>query len=104
MSIAYVSDWATQGLGSFIDDTTVLVDGVESATTSFETDLGGWTVPGAPAGSDPNNNDYQRDQSAFDEGAVVVTADTVYAGFGAEGLAPAQRADFIARSLQHLLG
>ena len=60
-------------------------------------------MPGAPPGSEPNNNDWQRDQLAFEEGAVVVTDDTVYAGFGAEGLAPAERDDFVARSLQHLL-
>lgn len=102
LSISYASDWGTQGLGVFVDDTTVTVGGAETAT-SFETDLGGWTVSGAPEGSDPNNNDWQRDQLAFDEGAVVVTDDTVYAGFGAEGLAPTHRDDFIARSLDHLL-
>ncbi len=104
VSIAYASDWGTQGLGAFVDDTSVMVDGVEQSSTSFETDLGGWTVSGAPPGSEPNNNDWQRDQLAFEEGAVVVTEDTVYAGFGAEGLAPAQRDDFVARALQHLLG
>jgi hypothetical protein len=103
VSIAYASDWGTQGLGAFVDDATVVVDGVEQSTTSFETDLGGWTVSGAPPGSEPNNNDWQRDQLAFEEGAVVVTDDTVFAGFGAEGLAPAQRDDFVARSLHHLL-
>jgi Zinc carboxypeptidase/Immune inhibitor A peptidase M6 len=103
VSITYASDWGTQGLGVFIDDAAVTADGVEQAATSFEDDLGGWTVSGAPAGSEPNNNDWQRDQLAFEEGAVVVTDDTVYAGFGAEGLAPAQRDDFVARSLQHLL-
>jgi hypothetical protein len=103
VSIAYASDWGTQGLGAFVDDTRVVVDGVEQSATSFETDLGGWTVSGAPPGSEPNNNDWQRDQLAFEEGAVVITDDTVYAGFGAEGLAPAQRDDFVARSLQYLL-
>ncbi|MGH3306694.1 MAG: M14 family zinc carboxypeptidase [Nocardioides sp.] len=103
VSIAYASDWGTQGLGAFVDDATVLVDAAEQSTTSFETDLGGWTVSGAPPGSEPNNNDWQRDQLAFEEGSVVVTDDTVFAGFGAEGLAPAQRNDFVARSLQHLL-
>ncbi len=103
ISISYASDWGTQGLGVFVDDTTVLVDGAESESTSFESDLGGWSVSGAPEGSDPNNNDWERDQLAFEEGAVVVTDDTVYAGFGAEGLAPSQRDDFVARSLEHLL-
>jgi hypothetical protein len=103
VSIAYASDWGTQGLGAFVDDARVIVDGAEQSSTSFEIDLGGWSVSGAPPGSEPNNNDWQRDQLAFEEGAVVVTDDTVYAGFGAEGLAPAQRDDFVARSLQHLL-
>jgi bacillopeptidase F (M6 metalloprotease family) len=103
VSISYASDWGTQGLGAFVDDAAVTVDGVEQSATSFEDDLGGWTVTGAPEGSEPNNNDWQRDQLAFEEGAVVVTDDTVYAGFGAEGLAPEQRDDFVARSLQHLL-
>ncbi len=41
VSIAYVSDWATQGIGVFLDDITVLVDGQQAAgTTGFETDLG----------------------------------------------------------------
>jgi len=103
LSIAYASDWGTQGLGVFLDDATVTVDGAETST-SFETDLGGWTVSGAPEGSDPNNNDWQRDQLAFEEGAVVVTEDTVFAGFGLEGFAPQQRDDFVARGLAHLLG
>lgn len=103
VAISYASDWATQGLGAFVDDTTITVDGIQTAT-SFEGDLGGWSVPGAPAGSDPNNNDWQRDQLVFDEGAVVVTDDTVYAGFGIEGLPPAERDEFTARALQHLLG
>jgi hypothetical protein len=103
ISIAYASDWGTQGLGVFLDDATVTVDGTETST-SFEDDLGGWTVSGAPEGSDPNNNDWQRDQLAFEEGAVVVTEDTVFAGFGLEGFAPQQRDDFMARSLAHLLG
>ena len=104
ISISYASDWGTQGLGVFVDDATVTVDGAETASTSFETDLGGWTVSGAPEGSDPNNNDWQRDQLAFEEGAVVVTEDTVFAGFGLEGFAPQQRDDFMARALTHLLG
>ena len=45
-----------------------------------------------------------RSQPAFEEGAVVVTTDTVYIGFGLEGLAPAVRDDFVARSMRHLLG
>jgi hypothetical protein len=105
VSISYISDWGTQGLGVFLDDVAVSVDGSQVAQTSFETDLGGWTVSGSPAGSDPNDNDWTRSQKAFEEGAGVTTDDTVYLGFGAEGLTTEEmRHDVVARSLQHLLG
>ncbi|MFF4878507.1 M14 family zinc carboxypeptidase [Micromonospora sp. NPDC000668] len=105
LSISYASDWGTQGLGVFLDDARVLVDGSAVAETSFESaDLGGWTVAGPPAGSGGNANDWSRSQQAFEEGSAVVTADTVYLGFGLEGLAPAARDDLVARSLTHLTG
>ncbi|MFF5214431.1 M14 family zinc carboxypeptidase [Micromonospora sp. NPDC000442] len=104
ISISYASDWATQGLGLFVDDTRVVVDGATVAETSFETDLGGWTVAGPPAGSAPAANDWSRSQQAFEEGSAVVTRDTVYLGFGLEGLAPAARDELVARSLNHLTG
>ena len=44
VSITYVTDWGTQGLGVFVDDTTVVVDGATATETSFEDGLGGWTV------------------------------------------------------------
>ena len=50
VSISYLTDWGTQGLGVFVDDTTVLVDGVATAETSFEDGLGGWTLAPAPGG------------------------------------------------------
>ena len=46
ISITYASDWATQGLGVFVDDI-VLPDGT---TTSFETGLDGWAITGPPRG------------------------------------------------------
>ncbi|TWD81929.1 immune inhibitor A peptidase M6 [Kribbella amoyensis] len=105
VSITYASDWGTQGLGTFVDDTTVTIDGTARAQTSFETDLGGWVVSGAPTGSAPNPNDWIRTPTAFDEGAGVTTRDTVFVGFGAEGLTTqAMRTDLIRRSMNHLLG
>jgi hypothetical protein len=104
VAISYASDWSTQGLGVFVDDARVTVGGASVADTSFETDLGGWTVAGPPAGSAPAATDWSRSQKAFEEGAAVLTADTVYLGFGLEGLAPAVRDDLVARSLRHLLG
>ncbi|MBX7268053.1 immune inhibitor A [Micromonospora sp. Llam7] len=104
VSISYATDWATQGLGVFLDDARVVVDGATVAETSFETDLGGWTVAGPPVGSSPAANDWSRSQQAFEEGSAVVTEDTVYLGFGLEGLAPAARDELIARSLTQLTG
>lgn len=60
VSITYASDPGSQGLGVFVDDTAILADGASVESTSFEADTGGWTVPGAPADSGPNSNDWIR--------------------------------------------
>jgi hypothetical protein len=103
VSISYASDWGTQGVGVFLDDATVTVNGAAVAQTSFEDGLGGWTLAGPPPGSEGSGN-FTRSQVAFDEGAVVITRDTVFTGFGLEGLDPAARRDFVARAMKHLLG
>jgi hypothetical protein len=101
LSISYASDWGTQGLGVFVDDTTVTAG--TTVQTSFETDFGGWAVAGPPPGSAANPNDWIRTTTAFLEGAGVTTRDTVYVGFGAEGLTTqAMRADLVRRSMIHL--
>jgi hypothetical protein len=58
VSISYASDDSVQQAGVFVDDV-VVSNG--PGTTSFEADgddLDGWSVPGAPAGSAPNANDW----------------------------------------------
>ncbi|MFI0448654.1 M14 family zinc carboxypeptidase [Actinomadura sp. 6N118] len=104
ISISYVSDWGTQGLGVFLDDAKITAGGATLAETSFESDLGGWTVAGPPTGSAPASNDWARSQQAFEEGAGVTTKDTVYVGFGAEGMSTEARNDFVKRAMRHLLG
>jgi hypothetical protein len=104
VSVTYVSDFAVQGLGVFVDDASVVVGGEVVSTTSFEEDLGGWAVPGPPEGSPPNDNDWIRTQALFDEGAATTTDDTVYLGFGVEGLATfAERTDLLGRAVGYLL-
>ena len=105
MSISYVSDWGTQGLGVFLDDARVIADGVDGRRDLLR-DRGPGRLDGRRAAGRfvPRRTNWSRSQQAFEEGAVVVTADTVYLGFGLEGLAPAARDDFVARSLPHLLG
>ncbi len=55
VSISYASDWATQGLGVFVDDVTY----PDGTSTSFESGLDGLAMPGSPAGSAPNANDFE---------------------------------------------
>ena len=102
ISIAYASDWAVQGLGVFIDDVT-LPDG---STTSFEGgDTGGWVVAGPPEGSAPNANNFVFTTAAgFPEGAAITTEDSIYLGFGLEGVNGAgTRADVMGRAMDYLL-
>ncbi|NUT99565.1 MAG: zinc carboxypeptidase [Saccharothrix sp.] len=103
VSIAYVSDWSIQGLGVFIDDIEVST-GVGS--TSFEAGLDGWAFTGPPAGSAANPNNFARiTEAGFPEGAVVATEDTLYFGFGFEGIDGAStRNAVMGRVLDHLLG
>ncbi|MDR6906464.1 hypothetical protein J2X63_002150 [Agromyces sp. 3263] len=104
VSISYVSDWATQGLGVFVDD---IVVSTGQGTTSFENgDTGGWEVTGPPPGSAPNPNDFIITTAAgFPEAAVVATPHSLLSGFGFEGITDAAlRAEWMGRALDHLLG
>jgi hypothetical protein len=102
VSISYASDWATQGLGVFVDDVAVSTG---EGTTSFETGLDGWTTPGAPPGSSPNANEFERTTAAgFSEGPVTTTKDTIYFGFGFEGIKDVDdRNEVMGRAMSHLL-
>jgi hypothetical protein len=101
ISIAYASDWATQNLGTFIDDVT-LPDG---SSTSFETGLEGWSITGPPEGSGANANNWiVTDASGFPVGASISTDDSLVMGYGFEGIStPASRKSVMERILHHLL-
>ena len=62
--ISYASDWASQGLGTFVDSIQMPGEAVES----FETDEGAWSVGGPPAGSDPNPTSSEPRTSASRRG------------------------------------
>lgn len=100
--ISYASDWATQGLGVFLDDIT-LPDG---SSTSFEGgDTGGWAIGGPPPGSAPNANNFVFTTAAgFPEGAAITTGGSIYLGFGLEAVTGADaRADVMGRAMDYLL-
>jgi hypothetical protein len=103
VSISYVSERFTQGYGVFLDDVRLDVNGATVARTSFEADLGGWTVTGPPPGSAPNPNNWSRTQHVYDYGAATATADTLYLGFGPEKMTRADRTDLVSRAMRHLL-
>jgi hypothetical protein len=106
VSIVYATDWATLNVpGVLVDDTTVTVNGAVTAETSFETDLGGWSVPGAhPEGPSQNLNDWIRSEVIFEDAAVTKTDEGLVFGFGFEGVnTPEARAELMGRTLDHLL-
>jgi hypothetical protein len=105
ISISYASDWAFQGLGAFVD---LIESPTGEGSTSFEDDadpMDGWVVADPPEGSAPNPNDWIRTGSVgFEEGAVTSTDDTLYFGFGFEGITGADvRAEVMSRSIEYLL-
>ena len=101
VSIAYVSDWAAQNLGVFVDDM-VLPDGTSG---SFEAGMNGWKVTGPPPNSGANGNNWLRtDSSGFPVGASITTPRTVLMGFGVEGIRTrAEREAVLGRAMRHLL-
>jgi hypothetical protein len=110
VSITALSDWGLQQFpGVFIDDIEVSTG---EGSTSFEDDgdpMDGWTVPGAPqdeAGVEGDNlNDWvRRGGFGIKEGAAITTPDSVYLGFGFEGITgTATRNDVMDRIVDYLL-
>ncbi len=105
LSITYLSDPGIQGLGVFVDDVKVSADGATLTETSFEDGLGGWDVPGAPEGSTGNANDWiQTESVGYVEGPGVATADTLYWGFGLEGVTGASTRGTLVKDALRYLG
>jgi hypothetical protein len=105
VSISYVTDPASGGVGVFIDDTRVVIDGVTTEAEGFETGLGPWSVPGPPPGSDENASDFQRAQQLLESAASLTTGISILLGYGLEQIAsPSERADIVGRAFDHLLG
>ena len=102
ISIAYISDWGTQGLGVFLDD----IEWPDGSTSFEGTDTGGWQIAGPPPGSGANANNWQvTDAGGFPVGAAITTPKSLLFGFGFEGIATAgERKAVMERVLSHLLG
>jgi hypothetical protein len=103
VAITVLSDFSTLALpGVLVDDIEVSTG---EGTTSFEGGLDGWTVPGAPPGSGGNLNDWARREGlGITEAAAVATEDTVYMGFGFEGVTgEATRNELMRLVIEYLL-
>jgi hypothetical protein len=110
VSITALSDWGLQQFpGVFVDD---IVVSTGEGSTSFEDDddpRDGWEIPGAPQDpqgiEEPNRNDWvRRGGLGIKEGSVVKAADTLYMGFGFEGITGvATQNEVMAKALGYLL-
>jgi zinc carboxypeptidase/immune inhibitor InhA-like protein len=104
ISITYAQDFGASGLGVFLDQVQVTKDGQPAEATSFETDLGGFEAGPAPEGSE-NDAQWQRSESVgYVVGAGVATPDTLYWGFGFEGVSSAEQRTAVMRSAMQYLG
>jgi murein tripeptide amidase MpaA len=103
LSVSYITDPGTGGRGVFVDNARLAVGGTEGAVEGFETSLGAWTTPGAPAGSPAVEGDWARSQELFKANAAITTRDTVLLGFGLEHVQDASaRAAVLAKALKTL--
>jgi hypothetical protein len=103
VAISVITDWGTLGLGVWVDDAKVTLDGAEESLEQFESNTGPWQLGPSPEGSANPVVGWERVTEQFTEGAVVGTDDTVYSGFGFEGIRGAdKRAEFMGGVLEHL--
>jgi murein tripeptide amidase MpaA len=103
VSISVMTDWGTVGLGVWVDDAKITLDGAQSSLADFEADEGGWQLGPSPEDTANPVVGWKRVTEEFAEGAVVGTDDTVYTGFGFEGITGAdKRAEFMRGVLRHL--
>ncbi|MGH8868605.1 MAG: M14 family zinc carboxypeptidase, partial [Actinomycetes bacterium] len=103
VAISYVTDPNTGGVGAFVDDTHVVVDGADEAD-GFEGATSTWTASGPPPGSAPNAGNWQISEKLVTAFAGTSTEDTLLLGFGLEQLSTEpERADLLERALGALL-
>jgi hypothetical protein len=104
VSISYVTDPGSGGVGAFVDDTRVTTTGGTLDAEGFEAGAGPWAVTGPPQGSPPNQTAWEIGPQLIDFYAGTSTEDTLLLGFGVEQLATeAERADLLRRALGGLL-
>jgi bacillopeptidase F (M6 metalloprotease family) len=105
VSLSYVTDPGTGGVGAFVDDTRIVVDGATTQVDGFEGETSTWTVSPQPEGSSPNAGNWVIGPGQLDFYAATATDDTLLLGFGLEQLATdAERRQLVQQALGNLLG
>ena len=99
LRIAAITDWGTLGLGAWVDDWRLTDGATQIEFQDFEQPLdASWLIGPPPEGTPLPNGWTQRGQE-FIEGGVVTTEDSVYTGFGFEGINESARNEFMGRTL-----
>ena len=102
LSISYVTDPVTGGVGAFVDNTRVVVDDVPSAD-GFEGQTSEWRPVPPPVGSPAGSARWVIGEKVDVFGGTS-TEDTLLLGFGLEQLATdGERADIVERALDGLI-
>jgi hypothetical protein len=108
VKVSYITDAVDVGVGGgigvFVDDTRLTVNGAAVEADGFEADGGAWAVVGPPAGSPPPvHGNFAIARELIPVAASVATKDTALLGFGIESLrTPAARAEVLGRVLERL--
>ena len=103
MSITYVTDPSTGGIGAFVDDTKVVIDGNTTDEDGFEGDTSSWTPGGPPEGSPPNQGDWKIGEKLINAYGAVSTKDSLLLGFGLEQLSEVTGTDVVDEALSGLI-
>ncbi len=107
VSITYVTDPGSGGVGAFVDDTHVSVDGADrpDLADGFEGATSQWAPGEVPEGSPtPSPATWVFSDGLIEQFAATSTEDSLLLGFGLEQLATAgERADLVERALDGLL-
>jgi hypothetical protein len=103
LSITYMTDPGTGGVGAFVDDTAIIVGGQRTQQDGFEGATSTWTPGGPPQGSPPNSGDWVIGPRAVNFYAGTSTEDTLLLGVGLEQVtSPADRTALMRRALSGL--
>ena len=100
-----MTDPGTGGIGAFVDDTRIVVDGAVASADGFEGATSTWTVAGSPTGSPPNTGNWQIGGKLINLFAGTSTEDTLLLGVGLEQFATdAARVELMSKALNGLIG